>query len=237
MREQLSRLVCAYCGDTARPNSYYCMSCGQILQARPPAKLSAPRTATEAPATSPPAPRVGEIEGLPEALQTTQMSRMLPAFDSPPDVEPHDDQAEGAEQPRAALPPVGLADRHQGALQLSFSTGQVVRVSHGTVIGRKPHATARNAGLDAAEVHDDAMSLSRAHAIVEVTDRSARITDLGSSNGTEIERGHERELLVPEKRYRLQHGDRIWLGTLTADVSIDVLSEKGRHGGQHEPEH
>lgn len=241
MRESLSRLICPYCSSVARPNAHYCMRCGQILQA-PVQTTSGGSWSGAVPADSqapwqevpaPPAPAAAtRSDAVPESLQTTHLVQMMPTFHAPPEVEvsagvPSAD----AEPERPVLPPTGLEDRQHTSVILTFSTGQQARIVQGAVIGRKPDATARNAGLEAIEVNDDAKSLSRAHVIIEVTDRSARITDLGSSNGTELERASERESLTVEQRHRLRDGDRIWLGQVSADVRIELSGTKGVHRG------
>lgn len=240
MRESLSRLICPYCSSVARPNAHYCMLCGQILQApAQPASAGgswngAGPVDPQAPwqeVPAPPAPAAStRPDAVPESLQTTHLVQMMPTFHAPPEVSDEVPSLD-VDHERPALPPTGLEDRQHTSVLITFSTGQVARIVRGAVIGRKPEATARNAGLEAVEVTDDAKSLSRAHVIVEVTDRSARITDLGSSNGTELERGSEREALTVEQRYRLRDGDRIWLGQVSADVMIELSSDKGAHDG------
>ncbi|MFC5338659.1 FHA domain-containing protein [Leucobacter denitrificans] len=223
-----TRAECAYCGTQARPNSMYCMNCGQIVVAprsttsRPTLQSTlhagshaAPHPATPAAANAPTPPRGGieqfllpEVPALPDLPSTHASQRVS-------------DPRPGAAAPLVAPPPrPKLASADTRVIELQLHDGSRVKIDGTAVLGRRPEATARNSGAQAIEVPDESKSVSRAHAIIEVHGQAASISDAGSANGSSVERDGSVLALRSGRQISLRHGDRIWLGSVPVDVHI-----------------
>jgi hypothetical protein len=95
-------------------------------------------------------------------------------------------------------PPLGV---------LTLDDGATMTIQWDTVIGREPGNDERVHREEAAPflVSDDAQSVSRSHAILELVDWDVLISDLGSRNGTYIQLGPD------ESRRELAAGERVVL--------------------------
>ncbi len=216
-----SRAVCAYCGAAARPNAMYCLECGQIArlpEPRPEQRTSRWTAAAHAEAVqhAPAAPAAPAAAGHPPTGQIW----------IPPAVHGPASAASAAPAPEAehtiVVPPPAQtrhADREPRIL-LEFSTGERVEIHDAAVLGRNPRDTARNAGMEAIEVHDPGRSISRAHLTIQRSGAVAHVTELGSANGSEIEHEGRRLALSSDRRYLLQSGDLLRMGDLLARVTI-----------------
>jgi hypothetical protein len=209
METLLSRGTCAYCGSPVLPNSSHCLECGQIVTtARPTRAPSTPAWAPPAvvrPAAAAPARRSPEFA----------VPRTPPAVAAEPPLR----RRESAPRPAAAIPSAGLSDDRAGLLTLVFSTGEQARVGGSAVIGRNPRDAARNSGRQPVEVADPTRSMSRAHALIDLTPEGAFASDAGSGNGTVLERGGRR-VQLDDTPQPLRDGDRLWLGDVSADVRL-----------------
>lgn len=208
MESVLSRAACPYCGAGARPQSLYCLDCGQVVTIASAAPVR--RTTTwepplvHAPAPAPAAePQVvaGGAFAVPAVLEAS-----APVL------------RRRSHTPAPALPEVRLADTDRSVV-LVFSTGETARVRGAAVIGRSPEDVARNSGRQAVRLADDTRSLSRAHAMIDLTGDSAYVFDAGSANGSILERDGVQTPLSDEPK-RLATGDRLWFGDVVADVTI-----------------
>jgi len=106
-------------------------------------------------------------------------------------------------------PPLGL---------LVFDSGLTYTVDAGYLIGRMPDADerVRTGVLRAITMDDPAVSMSRVHAEVRLTDWDVELVDLGSSNGTSIAApGQDWMQLIEQQPYRLAPGTRVRLGNCT----------------------
>jgi pSer/pThr/pTyr-binding forkhead associated (FHA) protein len=79
---------------------------------------------------------------------------------------------------------------------------------------------ATDARIAAVQVDDPSRSVSRAHVRIESAGASLAVVDLGSANGTEVERGDRTTPLVTGRAVPLAVGDRVWMG---ADFYFDVI--------------
>lgn len=208
----LSRAACPYCGANTRPNSLYCLECGQV------AAIAAPKTAPARstlwdpppllmPAAAAAAPSIGSGNGfaIPASVEAS----------APPPVRRRRSAAAAP-----ALPELSLADGDRPVV-LVFSTGDTARVRGAAVIGRNPDDVARNSGRQPVAVDDQTRSMSRAHAMIDLATDGAYVYDAGSANGSQLERAGVRRALTSEPR-RLAHGDRLWFGDIYADVALSV---------------
>lgn len=127
-----------------------------------------------------------------------------------------------ATPPLVAPPLPRLASADTRLVELAFASGERVKIDGTAVLGRRPETTARNSGAQAVVVPDDTMSVSRAHAVIEVQGEVAIVSDAGSANGSAVERDGSTLPLRSGRQIVLEHGDRIWLGNVPIDVSIGV---------------
>ena len=206
----LSRAACPYCGANTRPNSLYCLDCGQV------AAVAAPRASAPRSGVWEPPPLLAPIDVVPVGNGG--------GFAIPASVEESSPPPPRRRRPTAqapALPEVSLADGDR-PMVLVFSTGDIARVRGAAVIGRNPDDVARNSGRQPVAVDDQSRSMSRAHAMIDLAADGAYVYDAGSANGSQLERAGVRRPLTGEPR-RLANGDRLWFGDIYADVALNAV--------------
>ncbi len=194
---------CAYCDADLRPNSMFCLNCGQLVGGGVPpvpSGLTPPPTRPAAPA--PP-------------------TASAPGADAAPVPLPSRWEAPGApkSEPAPSARPTQVSVR-PAALTIAFSTGDRVTVSGPAVIGRRPQSTAQNSGAQAVEVHDTSRSVSRVHLLLGFDDSGVSVTDAGSGNGSSLERGGVRTPLREGRTAQVLPGDRLWLGDVSAELTF-----------------
>ena len=200
---------CVYCDSELRPNSMFCLSCGQLVAGayppvpsgiQQPVATGAPTPATQSRPAAPntPVPLPPPIGGAPEPVASTPAA---PAESAP------------------VAAPATSAPQPLTAVKLHFSTGDHAIVSGTAVIGRGPQSAAQNSGAQAVEVKDTTRSVSRVHLTLTVRDGAATVTDMGSANGSAVERAGARTPLVEGRAVAVAAGDRIWLGDVSAEIS------------------
>jgi hypothetical protein len=202
---------CAYCDAELRPNSMFCLECGQLVQgAAPPVPqgiggAQQPAAAAKPVAAAPARPRPAANEPVP--LPTAWQAPGSRAAEAP------DPTSTGARP--AAPAPVAVS-----TVRLAFSTGETAVVSGGAVIGRQPQSTAQNSGLQAISITDTTRSVSRVHLMLTLRDGAVEVADAGSGNGSSLERAGVRSQLREGRPVPVHDGDRIWLGDVSADVAF-----------------
>ncbi len=223
-----TRAECAYCGTQARPNSMYCMNCGQIVVAprlttsRP--TLQSTLQAGSQAAAHPAAPAAPNAQTPPRGgIEQFLLPEVpaLPDLPTPPASQSISGPGPSVAAPLVAPPPrPKLASADTRVIELQLHDGSRVKVDGTAVLGRRPEATARNSGAQAIEVPDESKSVSRAHAVIEVHGHAASVSDAGSANGSSVERDGSVLTLRSGRQISLRHGDRIWLGSVPVDVHI-----------------
>jgi len=124
---------------------------------------------------------------------------------------------------------------------LDFSEPIILKNHPQIMIGRENQPTEKTAVLDMSRYGDMAQGISRHHALIRYENNAYFIEDLGSTNGTWLNRSR----LQPGKPYPLRNDDQIWLGPLKlvfcfapADPEryitfylhmSDTLAESGQH--------
>lgn len=101
-------------------------------------------------------------------------------------------------------------------VELSFSTGVLVAVGHGLLIGRDPQPSPQLPAARCMPVAD--LSLSRTHLAVETGLRGAWVTDLHSTNGAVVSVAGRAVSCPPGQRVEAPSGAVVTLG----DVSFTV---------------
>jgi pSer/pThr/pTyr-binding forkhead associated (FHA) protein len=82
------------------------------------------------------------------------------------------------------------------------------------VIGRSSSHSVRTPDIDLAPYHAFSKGVSSLHASIFRADDCVNISDLGSTNGTYL----NREGLIPHQAYTLQNGDLIYLGQMAVRI-------------------
>lgn len=107
---------------------------------------------------------------------------------------------------------------------LSFSTGDVARVTGAALIGRRPSPSDGEDVDLTVTVDDQSRQLSRTHLRVEWHDGGLWATDRNSANGTTVERPGRPPLdLTPWQPLQLHDGDILVLGDVHLTVSLEAI--------------
>ncbi|NYJ20963.1 FHA domain-containing protein [Glaciibacter psychrotolerans] len=196
----------------------FCSACGQLVVQAP---------AFKAPAVPPPFGGITQpakqSTGLPHRTAPAPAPVPLPPISAAPIAQPA--RAVPPAVPAPAAPATPTAHAAPGtpsapiAHAVRFTSGQIVELSGGIILGRKPTGVSVPTGFTGVVVPDDTRQVSRAHVIVDARVSPPTVTDLGSANGTSIERSGLVQALNEGTAASLEPGDRLWLGS----VSIDVL--------------
>lgn len=236
---------CQFCDEELRPNSMFCANCGQLVASVPP-PFGAPATAPAAP----PAPaqpladapekkkrRIGRVP-LPGAFGAkAPENRDAVATDGPaasssptppaptgsaPAAQPTPSPAPGPAPtpPSAPAAPQPTPSNAPTTLHVKLSTGRTLAIGAPAIVGRNPGVAATDARVAAVQVDDPSRSVSRAHVRIEQSAQGLAVVDLGSANGTEVERSDRTTPLVTGRAVPLAVGDRVWMG---ADFYFDVI--------------
>jgi hypothetical protein len=201
---------CEYCGAELRPNSMFCLSCGQLVTSgRAPvaAPLPAPVASTRPPLerTAPPVARPAAAPAAAPAATPVAAPAPAPAAAAPVPV-------------AATAPPSPVVAN--ATFVVAFSTGQRLVVDGPVVVGRRPEQAAAEAGSAAFAVTDPERSTSRAHAAFAVVDGQLVVSDKGSGNGTVVHRAGVEIECVEGRPVALRPGDELELGSVGATVAV-----------------
>ena len=218
---------CEYCGAELRPNSMFCLSCGQLVTSgRAPvaAPLPAPVASTRPPLerTAPPVvrPAVAPAAAPAATPVAAPAPAPAPAAAAPvPAAAPAPAPAAAAPVPAAAPAPPSPVVAN-ATFVVAFSTGQRLVVDGPVVVGRRPEQAAAEAGSAAFAVTDPERSTSRAHAAFAVVDGQLVVTDRGSGNGTVVHRAGVEIECVEGRPVALRPGDELELGSVGATVAV-----------------
>lgn len=210
---------CEYCGAELRPNSMFCLSCGQLVTSgRAPvaAPLPAPVASTRPPLerTAPPVVRTAPPV-VPPAVAPAAAPAATPVAAPAPAPAP----AAAAPVPAAAPAPPSPVVAN-ATFVVAFSTGQRLVVDGPVVVGRRPEQAAAEVGSAAFAVTDPERSTSRAHAAFAVVDGQLVVTDRGSGNGTVVHRAGVEIECVEGRPVALRPGDELELGSVGATVAV-----------------
>lgn len=229
---------CQFCDEELRPNSMFCANCGQLVASVPP-PFGAPAAAPAVPSATPaadPVPekkrrRIGRVP-LPGAFgpKTTDDRGAVDdaAPSTPTQAQSAPSPSPGAAPTPPAAPPASPSAAVRAAapavapttLHVKLSTGRTLAIGAPAIVGRNPGGAATDARIAAVQVDDPSRSVSRAHVRIEAAGAGLAVVDLGSANGTEVERADRTTPLVTGRAVTLSVGDRVWMG---ADFYFDVI--------------
>ena len=122
-------------------------------------------------------------------------------------------------QPPPASPPPPPIPTIEGIVSLHIvRTGQILPLvgRDEFTIGRISEGQSILPDIDLTPFEAYSQGVSRLHTTIKIQGQEVMIVDLGSSNGTQI----NKEKLVPHREYLLKHGDMIALGRFKIQALI-----------------
>lgn len=199
---------CAYCGATLKPHSMFCGACGQL------SGVAQDRKPTQA---FPPPFGEGTSPVTPVTARPTTAAQP-PASFAPVPLPPEVNAGGATEAPRPAAAPAQLM-----AMMLHLPSGHAVPLGGRLVIGRLPEASAAPATAAGVltsllTVPDKTRSVSRSHLLIESSATGVTVTDLGSANGSAVERAGEKYVVQAGSPFKVRAGDKLWLGSLPLEL-------------------
>ena len=107
------------------------------------------------------------------------------------------------------------------AASLILDTDETIEIGDGgAVLGRNPAADGDDAAAQRIRVRDTTMSVSKTHLAVRWTGSAFAAVDLGSTNGSALERDGRTEPLTPGRPEPLRSGDVIHFGDRHARIVV-----------------
>ncbi len=216
-------IKCGECGYENMDGLDYCDGCGAKLAAA----AGAPAESTTAPAAeSPAAPAAAEPQAAPEASEapTGEIKPQAPA-------EQPEAAAEGAAPaPEAPAPEAPAAAAPAAAVPRFKAKMQIIRGGRkghefpledgNNFIGRWDPETGAFPEVDL-EQDDPEAKISRKHALIRIEDGKITVEDIGSLNGTYVNR---QPRLQPGNPVELKPGDELIVGKTFLKLIVDPIS-------------
>jgi len=215
-------IKCTECGYENMDGLDYCDGCGAKLNAAAGAPAAAGGAAPAPPAAeSAPAESAQELAGAPPAAE-------LPGAE-PPTAEPPKSEAPTGElnKPAAAPAPAAEPAAVVGAFKAKFTVvrggrkGQEFPLEDGNnLIGRWDPETGSFPEVDL-DADDPEAKISRKHALCRIENGKITVEDIGSLNGTYVNRGQR---LQPGSPVDLKSGDEIIIGKTFLKLVIEPIA-------------
>jgi hypothetical protein len=212
-------IKCGECGYENMDGLDYCDGCGAKLAA---AGTSAP--AAEAPPAA--APAEAKPEPAPEAATPPSNGAEAPAAEEPK----ASDAPTGEIKPEAAAPAPAPAEAPAGAVAAFKARLSVVRGGRkgqefpledgNNLVGRWDPDTGSFPEVDL-DADDPEAKISRKHALIRIADAKITIEDIGSLNGTYVNR---QPRLAPGSPVELKTGDEIIIGKTFLKLVVEPIS-------------
>jgi len=220
-------IKCTECGYENMDGLDYCDGCGAKLNAAAGAPTAGGGASTPAPAAAPaPAPEAVPAEAAAAPAQVAE----APAAEAPP-AEPAKSEAPTGElnKPAAApTPPPSAPAAAAGAVFKAKFTiirggrkGQEFALEDGNnLIGRWDPETGSFPEVDL-DADDPEAKISRKHALCRIENGKITVEDIGSLNGTYVNRGQR---LQPGSPVDIKNGDEIIIGKTFLKLVVDTIA-------------
>lgn len=167
------------------------------------------------------APQV--VLGVPTNLRGAPPERPAPRMPDRAEPEPEPPPASPeAPSSDASVPPVPPRPPAPPESVLVLDTGQRIRVAGRVLLGRDPQARADIGDARLVAIPDDTRSISKTHLSLRVTERGIELSDLGSTNGTEIERDGQIAVVAPGAAVLAARGDTVRFGDRTFVIHLST---------------
>jgi FHA domain len=207
-------IKCSECGYENMDGLDYCDGCGAKLAADAQAAPAPEAPKAEAPAAEAAAP-APETPAAEEAKPSEAPTGEIKA--------PAEAPAESAEAPSAEAPTAAAAATFKARLKVvrGGRKDQEFPLEDGNnLVGRWDPETGAFPEVDL-DADDPEAKISRKHALIRVADGKITIEDIGSLNGTYVNRGSR---LVPGGAVDLKAGDEIIIGKTFLKLLVDPIS-------------
>ena len=205
-------IKCSECGYENMDGLDYCDGCGAKLTA---ADASAPATAAPAPEAPAPAPEAPVAEAAPAAEEAKPSE--APTGEIKPAAAPAPPPETPAPAPAAAV----AAFKAKLKVVRGGRKDQEFPLEDGNnLVGRWDPDTGSFPEVDL-DADDPEAKISRKHALIRIAEGKITVEDIGSLNGTYVNRGTR---LQPGSPVELKTGDEIIIGKTFLKLSIDPIS-------------
>ena len=205
-------IKCSECGYENMDGLDYCDGCGAKLTA---ADASAPATAAPAPEAPAPAPEAPVAEAAPAAAEAKPSE--APTGEIKPAAAPAPPPETPAPAPAAAV----AAFKAKLKVVRGGRKDQEFPLEDGNnLVGRWDPDTGSFPEVDL-DADDPEAKISRKHALIRIAEGKITVEDIGSLNGTYVNRGTR---LQPGSPVELKTGDEIIIGKTFLKLSIDPIS-------------
>jgi hypothetical protein len=206
-------IKCSECGYENMDGLDYCDGCGAKLAAAdasaPPASAAAPEAPPAAPEAEKPAEAPPAAESKPSEAPTGEIK--------PPEAAPPEAPAPAA----AAAVVVAAFKARLKIVRGSQRKDQEYPLEDGNnLVGRWDPETGAFPEVDL-DADDPEAKISRKHALIRIADGKITVEDIGSLNGTYVNRGSR---LQPGTPVELKTGDEIIVGKTFLKLTIDPIS-------------
>jgi len=202
-------IKCSECGYENMDGLDYCDGCGAKLAA---AAAAAPEAAAPAPAPEPEKP--AEAAAPAEEPKPSE----APTGEIKPEAAPASPAAPAPAAPAAA---VAAFKASLKIVRGSTRKDQVFPLEDGNnLVGRWDPETGSFPEVDL-DADDPEAKISRKHALIRIADGKVTVEDIGSLNGTYVNRGAR---LQPGSPVELKTGDEIIIGKTFLKLTIDPIS-------------
>ncbi len=220
-------IKCTECGYENMDGLDYCDGCGAKLAAAAeaataPAPAAPAAPAPDAIAAEHPASEAAAVAGANEAAASTIAGEPPPVAEAPPasEVKTGDLTPPAAAAP-AAAPAAAAHFKAKLSLLRGGRKGQEFPLDNGqNFIGRWDPETGSFPEVDL-EQDDPEAKISRKHALIIIEGAKITIEDIGSLNGTYVNRGNR---LIPGTPLEIKAGDEVIIGKTFLKLVVDPIS-------------
>ena len=206
-------IKCSECGYENMDGLDYCDGCGAKLTAAAETGAAAP-----APAPEPSKPAEAPAAAAPEAAPAAE--EVKPAEAPTGEIKP---EAAPAAAPAPAAPPSGAPMAFKATLKVirGGRKDQEFPLEDGNnLVGRWDPDTGSFPEVDL-DADDPEAKISRKHALIRIADGKITVEDIGSLNGTYVNRGAR---LAPGTAIELNNGDEVIIGKTFLKLRVDPIS-------------
>jgi hypothetical protein len=208
-------IKCSECGYENMDGLDYCDGCGAKLA---PADASAPPAGAAAP-EAPPAAAEAEKPAEAPAAEVPPAAESKPSEAPTGEIKPA--EAAPAQAPAPAAAAVAAFKARLKIVRGSERKNQEFPLEDGNnLVGRWDPETGAFPEVDL-DADDPEAKISRKHALIRIADGKITVEDIGSLNGTYVNRGSR---LQPGSPVELKTGDEIIVGKTFLKLTIDPIS-------------
>jgi len=209
-------IKCSECGYENMDGLDYCDGCGAKLSA---ADASAPAAGAAAPETPAPAPEADKPAEPPPA-EAPSGAESKPSEAPTGEIKPAQATPAEAPAPAAAAAVVAAFKARLKVVRGGRKDQEFPLEDGNNLVGRWDPETGAFPEVDL-DADDPEAKISRKHALIRIAEGKITVEDIGSLNGTYVNRGSR---LQPGSPIELKTGDEIIIGKTFLKLTIDPIS-------------